>query len=409
MELEVEVKKLVAHIKSCGLQIPLRNPPHEHVGSIIADAVLQAGHRWKTHVGPRLERLRNIYPKADTISGLSDLLKNKGAQELLDWHGEDELERFSMTVRFFGNEQVETFDNLRDWLESDNNRDRLITKNSRSDKAGIPRIADATADYYRVLVGLPDAVKVDTLVQKFLVDAGIVKKHTYEEKRSIVQLAAKELGKRPIDLDGAIWNYEEKKGKEKDEMEQDERLMVPLPKDKIKQLNSIAKEFGMDMDGATLAKYWIIQHLLGFEDERSSLQTCSTVVGNPTSGEIIVSGKVIPHGKNGSSREIARINKNDSQRITGKGGPLDVSIAQKKFGAKWSGSGTVLVIPIKLQINKVTYDANLRHRKKTEKVWIGSPLNNNKVKLAAPLAVGGFNAGDNVKLKVRGNRIQVEK
>ena len=48
MELEIEVKKLVAHIKSCGLQIPVRNPPHEHVGSIIADAVLQVGHRWNT-------------------------------------------------------------------------------------------------------------------------------------------------------------------------------------------------------------------------------------------------------------------------------------------------------------------------------------------------------------------------
>src|SRR5271157_4413792 len=104
MELEIEVKKLVSHIKSCGLQIPPRNPPHEHVGSIIADAVLQVGHRWKTHVGPRLERMRNIYPKADTISGLSALLKNKGAQELLDWHGEDELERFSLTVRFFEKE-----------------------------------------------------------------------------------------------------------------------------------------------------------------------------------------------------------------------------------------------------------------------------------------------------------------
>ena len=61
------------------------------------------------HVGPRLERMRDTYPNADTISGLSILLKTKGAQELLNWHGEDELERFRMTVRFFENEQVETF------------------------------------------------------------------------------------------------------------------------------------------------------------------------------------------------------------------------------------------------------------------------------------------------------------
>jgi hypothetical protein len=214
MELEIEVKKLVAYIKSCGLQIPVRNPPHEHVGSIIADAVLQVRFRWKTHVGPRLERMRDMYPNAATISGLSGLLKTRGAQELLNWHGEDEIERFRQSINFFKKERVETFDNLREWLESDNNRDRLVIKIPGNDKAGIPKIGNATADYYRVLVGLPDAVKVDSLVRNFLTDAGLeVKKYVYEELRSIVQLAAKQLGKRPIDLDGAIWNYEEKKNK----------------------------------------------------------------------------------------------------------------------------------------------------------------------------------------------------
>ena len=214
MEQEIEVKKLVAHIESCGLQIPVRNPPYEHVGSIIADAVLQVGHRWKTHVGPRLERIRAAYPNADTISGVSALLETDGAQKLLNWMGKDAQERFSLTVRFFENEHVETFNNLRDWLKKDNNRDRLVKNTPGNDKAGIPKIENATADYYRVLVGLPDAVKVDSLVQKFLADAGIeVKKYAYEEKRSIVQLAAKQLGKRPIDLDSAIWNYEEKKNR----------------------------------------------------------------------------------------------------------------------------------------------------------------------------------------------------
>jgi hypothetical protein len=214
MELEIEVKKLVAHIKSCGLQIPARTPPHEHVGSIIADAVLQVGHRWKTHVGPRLERMRDKYPNADTISGVSALLDTKGAQELLKWKGKDAQERFSQSIHFFENEHVETFNQLREWLEKDNNRDRLVIKIPGNDKAGIPKIENATADYYRVLAGLTDAVKVDSLVQKFLADAGIeVKKYAYEEKRSIVQLAAKQLGKRPIDLDSAIWNYEEKKNR----------------------------------------------------------------------------------------------------------------------------------------------------------------------------------------------------
>ena len=67
--------------------------------------------------------------------------------------------------------------------ESDDNRDRLITNNTHVHKAGIPKIANATADYYRVLVGLPDAVKVDRLVKRFLAHAGIeVKKYSRFKK-----------------------------------------------------------------------------------------------------------------------------------------------------------------------------------------------------------------------------------
>ena len=63
-------------------------------------------------------------------------------------------------------------------------------------------------DYYCVLAGLPEAVKVDSRVQKFLSEAGInVRKYEYNELRTIVQLAAKQLGKRPIDLDSGIWRY----------------------------------------------------------------------------------------------------------------------------------------------------------------------------------------------------------
>ena len=211
MPVAVEVTKLVRYVGQIRLQIPTRRPPQKHVGAIIADAILQVGHRWKTHVGPRVQRLRNNYPGAETISGLSHVLDTRGARELLDWNGKDEQERLRRTVDFFQHERIQTFDDLRKWLESDINRDRLLTKCPRDDKAGIPRIGNATADYYRVLAAMPDAVKVDSLVKEFLVDAGIdVRKYKYNELRTIVQLAAARLGTRPLDLDGAIWDCQER-------------------------------------------------------------------------------------------------------------------------------------------------------------------------------------------------------
>ena len=251
MELEIEAKKLVNYIKRLGLEIPTRKPSHKHVGAIIADAVLQGGgRRYKTQVEPRVERIRDKYPAADTISGLSSLLKTEGAQALLNWSGKDEQERFCQTVYFFENEQINTFDNLRKWLESEDNRDRLVTKSNRVDKAGISKIADATADYYRVLVRLPDAVKVDSRVKKFLRDAGVTL-GKYEESRAIVQLAARQLGKRPIDLEGAIWNYREKENKEVEKMNggnEEEKTGKDTDRLPLKKAHDFALKKGYDKE-----------------------------------------------------------------------------------------------------------------------------------------------------------------
>jgi hypothetical protein len=210
MQLEFEAKKLVNYINSVGLNIPPRKPSHKHVGAIIADAVLQSGrHGYSAQVERRVERIQDKYPSAATISGLSYLLKTEGAQELLNWSGKDEQGRFCQTVSFFENEGVNTFDDLRKWLESEANRARLITKSNRVDKAGIAEISDATADYYRVLVRLPNAVKIDRRVESFLKGAGIrIGIYEYKDLQTIVQLAAKQLNTIPSDLDAAIWGFQ---------------------------------------------------------------------------------------------------------------------------------------------------------------------------------------------------------
>jgi hypothetical protein len=202
MQLEFEAKKLVNYINSLGLNIPPRKPSHKHVGAIIADAVMQIGHPYKTHVAGRIERLRVKYPQAATVSGFRHLLQNVGAQELLDgWKGQREHKRLDDHAKFFAGKGINTFRELAVWLQDERNRDSLI-------KAGVG-IRDRTADYYRVLARLPDAVKVDSRVERFLADAGIdVTKYPYKDKRAIVQLAAKQLRERPIDLDSAIWKYQ---------------------------------------------------------------------------------------------------------------------------------------------------------------------------------------------------------
>ena len=291
--LRTEAEKLALYIHSLGTEFKvLRAQPSNHIGAIIVDAVLQVGHRWKTHVEKRIKRIESKYPDAATISGLLRLLATVGEKELLDWNGRDEQRRFRQTIEFFAKEEVDgenidTVSQLAGWLALDTNRDRLLTKSQREDRAGISRVGDKTADYYRVMVGLPDAVAVDRFIREFLRDAAVRGRSRYDRARAIVQMAAPLLSTirkediRPIDLDVSIWTYQSKKRqrggaahagsravaspedkpKEEHNMNQhDEVLEVMLPPELMRQLQAIASKL-FTVDKETLARFWIVEKL----------------------------------------------------------------------------------------------------------------------------------------------------
>ena len=303
-ELQAEAAKLAAYIQSLGGGFRvLKAQPSNHAGAIIVDAVLQVGHRWKTHVEKRIKRIESKYPDAATISGLLRLLATVGEKELLDWNGRDEQRRFRQTIEFFSQEDVDgekvsTVSQLARWLALDTNRDRLLTKSQREDRAGIPRVGDKTADYYRVLVGLPHAVAIDRLITRFLSEAAVRGRSRYETARTIVQLAAPVLSIirqesiRPVDLDLSVWEYESRKeqrgeaapalsvaamGPKKKPKEEEMSagnsgpLKICLPASKRALLESVAKsEFGVP--ASILAQVWIIGHL----------EQYSAIAGSPT-------------------------------------------------------------------------------------------------------------------------------
>lgn len=315
-ELRTEAEKLADYIESLGSSFAiLRATPSKHIGAIIADAVLQVRHRWKTQVEKRVVRIETHYPQAATLSGLSRLLATVGEKELLNWSGKDEQRRFRQTIEFFSEEEVNgqkinTVSQLAGWLALDTNRDRLLTKSQRKDRAGIPRMADKTADYYRVMVGLPDAVAIDSLITGFLRDAKVRGRSRYDWARTIVQLAAPVLSAskhediRPVDLDLSIWEYQSKKregvgagyagsgvaavskvkSKEECKMnEYNEVLEVMLPSEVMKQLQAIASElFGVDKE--TLARLWIVEKLT---KQYSSCSLVHAMLDRPPGGRAV--------------------------------------------------------------------------------------------------------------------------
>jgi hypothetical protein len=98
---------------------------YDHIGATVADAVLQANMRYKTHVKPRVNRILSRYSEARTTSSVLRLLKSISATEFLAWRGEDRAQRFSQVLALFAAESIETEADLSVWLSQDANFAKL--------------------------------------------------------------------------------------------------------------------------------------------------------------------------------------------------------------------------------------------------------------------------------------------
>jgi hypothetical protein len=183
---------------------------HQHVGRVIVDGVFQVGHDFEKQVRKRVECIAK-YPEAATVSGFIRLLKEKGISQLLDWKSPGMQEDLLSVANFFSEQGIETYSELQKWLIPEDHRDSLLSDQSRLGGNTTFRVAEKTADYFRLLVNHWDAVAVDKGIGQLLAKAEIVSLHStkfdYKEKRTILQLTALELDCRPIDLDHSIYVY----------------------------------------------------------------------------------------------------------------------------------------------------------------------------------------------------------
>lgn len=200
------IKKLIG-FKIVIAQLP---PEHRHVGRVIIDGVLQVGKDYEKQVRPAVERILR-FQEAATVSGFINLLTARQLKDLINFKTEGTKDDLLKMARFFANKEIETFEGLYTWLEPEKNRDSLLTEKSGL-SGKVFRIANKTADYFRVLVRHWDAVAVDRGIRGLLDETGIIsrysKKYEYKEMRSIVQLTAvSHLDCRPVDLDASIYEY----------------------------------------------------------------------------------------------------------------------------------------------------------------------------------------------------------
>lgn len=190
------VAALVAYIESLtDFKHESAQKPYGHVGATLTDALLQSGLRYETVVLPRVKRVL-ADPSAGTVSGFLRLLEQEGPNAVLLWRHPDKPARVLEVTRLLNEERVETEADLREWLLSEEHRQRLLR---------IKGIGPKTLDYLQMLVGIPN-VAVDVHLFAFLERAGCPAKN-YSEAHDLLIDAAQLLGWSASELDHSIWRH----------------------------------------------------------------------------------------------------------------------------------------------------------------------------------------------------------
>lgn len=169
---------------------------YNHMGAIVADAVLQARNKYKATVKPRVDKILAKYPHACTTSSVLDVLQSTEATEFLHWKGADRAERFHQVIKLFETEGVEVESDLQEWLSEDANLPKL---------RDIKGIGPKTVDYLKILAGISTSA-IDRHLINFLGLAGLTYK-TYTDAQSVINATAVNLGVDPACFDHSIWLF----------------------------------------------------------------------------------------------------------------------------------------------------------------------------------------------------------
>src|SRR5665213_2644531 len=162
----------------------------DHLGAVLADAILQAGVSYRTVVRMRVDRIHLRFPEAATLPGLFTLLEQHGAGEFLLWNHPIKMSRFVSLARFLAIQNISTTVELKVWLNRNDAREHLLSLHG---------IGPKTYDYLCCLVGI-DCIAVDRHVRTFASEAGVLISD-YDRLKSVVSYAADLLGMARRDFD----------------------------------------------------------------------------------------------------------------------------------------------------------------------------------------------------------------
>jgi hypothetical protein len=175
----------------------VRRSTYDHAGALLADAVLQAGLRYRTVVWPRVGRILKEFPDADRVSALVYFVREGNTTHLLDWRHPTKIVRFERLVDFLHAAGIDTTDDIRLAFASDGFSAELQQVNG---------VGPKTVDYIACLVGI-ESIPVDRHIRSFASKAGI-NRNDYGFLKNAFCFAADLLSISRREFDAWIWSRE---------------------------------------------------------------------------------------------------------------------------------------------------------------------------------------------------------
>jgi hypothetical protein len=167
-----------------------------HMGATLTDAILQPGLNYRTVVYPRVRNVMRRFPDATSTAAFWSIIGTFTAAEVLNWSHPEKPRRLYELTRLLLENGVQTEADLRRWITTPLNADRLLRTKG---------IGPKTVDYIGLLVGVP-TVAIDRHIRKFIAMAG-VQVDDYDELKLLVLESAEILELDPGTLDHSIWHY----------------------------------------------------------------------------------------------------------------------------------------------------------------------------------------------------------
>lgn len=174
-----------------------RRGTYTHIGAVLADSVLQSGLNYNSVVRPRVQRIIDTFPEADSVDRLVTLIENQQISDLLNWKHPVKQQRFTDVVMFCAANEVDRVDDLRSHLVTDEFCARIQTVNG---------VGPKTVDYMACLVGI-DSVAVDRHIRNFAAKVGLTQTdYTFLKKAFCFAADLLSISRR--DFDAWIWTRE---------------------------------------------------------------------------------------------------------------------------------------------------------------------------------------------------------